>query len=80
MCDQYGSVGRAEAIVYIYYTDVQEAEVQYAEKGLSSVDMVFCGSLEIFHPGGPIRLRAARLVRTALVRCESRRQIVTVSD
>jgi hypothetical protein len=53
MCDQYGSVGRAEAIVHIYFTDVQEAEVQHAEKGLSSINMVFCGSLEIFHLGGP---------------------------
>jgi hypothetical protein len=28
MCDQYGSVGRAEAIVYIYYAGVSEASVQ----------------------------------------------------
>src|ERR1700750_2634912 len=36
-CDQYGSVGRAEAIVYIYYRYVGRARVEHAQQSGGTV-------------------------------------------
>ncbi len=35
---QYGSVGRAEAVVYIYYGDVGRTGVQHPQKGCGAVE------------------------------------------